>query len=259
MPAAALGGQVRRPRAVRPRATRCRRRRAPRCRPTSSRRSTCSGPTSVIVREGRDRAAQARHGDPRSAARTPVANAIAFARFSDGGFGWGVVDPGHGLVFANAEPPARRGRRRAAVGERHVRPAAARRRRRRARRAARRLPARHPAGLRERPGARRLQSRLDHRRRDGDVDRRAVADRRACSRSCPGQHAQNAERRHEPRPSSPSASRPPRSRVEDVRQLMGASTPHFALQLRNRIARLIAGLPAGPPGARSRASARSRA
>lgn len=31
--------------------------------------------------------------------------------------------------------------------------------------------------------------------------------------------------------------------VEDVRELMGASTPHFALQLRNRIARLIAGLP----------------
>jgi hypothetical protein len=31
--------------------------------------------------------------------------------------------------------------------------------------------------------------------------------------------------------------------VEDVRQLMGASTPHFALQIRNRIARLIAGLP----------------
>jgi hypothetical protein len=32
--------------------------------------------------------------------------------------------------------------------------------------------------------------------------------------------------------------------VEDVRQLMGASTPHFALQLRNRIAKLIDGLPA---------------
>ena len=31
--------------------------------------------------------------------------------------------------------------------------------------------------------------------------------------------------------------------VEDVRQLMGASTPHFALQLRNRIATLIRGLP----------------
>jgi hypothetical protein len=31
--------------------------------------------------------------------------------------------------------------------------------------------------------------------------------------------------------------------VEDVRQLMGASTPHFALQIRNRIAKLIQGLP----------------
>jgi hypothetical protein len=35
--------------------------------------------------------------------------------------------------------------------------------------------------------------------------------------------------------------------VEDVRQLMGASTPHFALQLRERIRRLIAGLPAEHP------------
>jgi ell wall binding domain 2 (CWB2) len=36
----------------------------------------------------------------------PVTNAIAFARYSDGGrFGWNVVDPGHGLVFANASRP----------------------------------------------------------------------------------------------------------------------------------------------------------
>jgi hypothetical protein len=35
--------------------------------------------------------------------------------------------------------------------------------------------------------------------------------------------------------------------VEDVRQLMGASTPHFALQLRNRIARLVRGLPDDHP------------
>ena len=35
--------------------------------------------------------------------------------------------------------------------------------------------------------------------------------------------------------------------VEDVRQLMGASTPHFALQLRERIRRLIRGLPDGHP------------
>ena len=35
--------------------------------------------------------------------------------------------------------------------------------------------------------------------------------------------------------------------VEDVRALFGASTPHFALQLRNRIAKLIRDLPAGHP------------
>ncbi len=35
--------------------------------------------------------------------------------------------------------------------------------------------------------------------------------------------------------------------VEDIRQLMGASTPHFALQLRERIANLIDGLPPDHP------------
>lgn len=35
--------------------------------------------------------------------------------------------------------------------------------------------------------------------------------------------------------------------VEDVRQLMGASTPHFALHLRNRIRSLVAGLPGDHP------------
>jgi hypothetical protein len=35
--------------------------------------------------------------------------------------------------------------------------------------------------------------------------------------------------------------------VEDVRALMGASTPHFALQLRERITRLIADLPSDHP------------
>jgi hypothetical protein len=32
--------------------------------------------------------------------------------------------------------------------------------------------------------------------------------------------------------------------VEDIRALAGPATPHFALQIRNRIARLIANLPA---------------
>ena len=45
--------------------------------------------------------------------------------------------------------------------------------------------------------------------------------------------------------------RPDRARreptVEDVRQLMGASAPHFALHIRNRIRNLIGGLPEGHP------------
>jgi hypothetical protein len=35
--------------------------------------------------------------------------------------------------------------------------------------------------------------------------------------------------------------------LDDVRQLMGASTPHFALQLRERLRRLIRDLPADHP------------
>jgi hypothetical protein len=38
--------------------------------------------------------------------------------------------------------------------------------------------------------------------------------------------------------------------VDDVRQLMGSSTPHFALQIRTRIAKLIAGLPEDDPARR---------
>ncbi len=35
----------------------------------------------------------------------PASSAIAFTRFSDGIFGWGVDQPGHGLVFASAHRP----------------------------------------------------------------------------------------------------------------------------------------------------------
>jgi hypothetical protein len=35
----------------------------------------------------------------------PVTNAIGMARYRDGTFGWGIVDPGHGLVFARTGKP----------------------------------------------------------------------------------------------------------------------------------------------------------
>ena len=41
----------------------------------------------------------------RRASGEAVQNAIAVARFTDGTFGWGVKEPGHGLVFANAARP----------------------------------------------------------------------------------------------------------------------------------------------------------
>ncbi len=45
----------------------------------------------------------------RIGASSASANAIAFARFSDSSFGWGVVDPGHGLVVANPAAAATAG------------------------------------------------------------------------------------------------------------------------------------------------------
>jgi hypothetical protein len=41
----------------------------------------------------------------RIAASTPQGTAVAFARLRAGAFGWGLVDPGHGLVFANPTQP----------------------------------------------------------------------------------------------------------------------------------------------------------
>jgi hypothetical protein len=36
----------------------------------------------------------------------PQTNAVEFAKYADSTFGWGVVDPGHGLVFADPRRPA---------------------------------------------------------------------------------------------------------------------------------------------------------
>jgi hypothetical protein len=62
------------------------------------------GPSSVIspkVRKDLSRLGTVK----RYGGADPVANALAAARYHDGSFGWGVVDPGHGLVFARAGRP----------------------------------------------------------------------------------------------------------------------------------------------------------
>jgi len=57
------------------------------------------GPTKII---GTKVTAQLRKlgSVKRLGGRDPVRNAIAFATFSETDFGWGVVDPGHGVVFS---------------------------------------------------------------------------------------------------------------------------------------------------------------
>jgi hypothetical protein len=41
----------------------------------------------------------------RISGKDPVRNALAFARYGDGGFGWSVNDPGHGFVLARQDSP----------------------------------------------------------------------------------------------------------------------------------------------------------
>jgi hypothetical protein len=62
------------------------------------------GPESAVSKKVVDQLGEL--GDTRRVSGAdPVTNAIAFARFSDGTFGWNVVDPGHGLVFATTQRP----------------------------------------------------------------------------------------------------------------------------------------------------------
>ena len=42
----------------------------------------------------------------RIGAPSAAATAVAFARYADGRFGWGIIDPGHGLVVASPVRPA---------------------------------------------------------------------------------------------------------------------------------------------------------
>ena len=63
------------------------------------------GPESAIGRRVMARLEALGDAD-RIAGRDAVAGAIAFARFRRGDFGWGVVDPGHGLVLASSARPA---------------------------------------------------------------------------------------------------------------------------------------------------------
>jgi ell wall binding domain 2 (CWB2) len=63
------------------------------------------GPSSAISSSVVRRIAEIGGPVRRVSGEDPVENAIALARYSDGGFGWNVNDPGHGFVVARSDAP----------------------------------------------------------------------------------------------------------------------------------------------------------
>jgi hypothetical protein len=63
------------------------------------------GPSSVISDHALEQVRKLAPVVKRVGSDDPVENAIAFARFASGGFGWDINDPGHGFVIANAGRP----------------------------------------------------------------------------------------------------------------------------------------------------------
>ena len=63
------------------------------------------GPESVVSERAFDEIKEVAPQVKRIGAEDPVSNAIEFARYQDGEFGWNINDPGHGLVIANVGRP----------------------------------------------------------------------------------------------------------------------------------------------------------
>jgi hypothetical protein len=63
------------------------------------------GPSSAISSAVVGEIAKIGENVHRVAGKDPAANAIAFARYASGSFGWDVNDPGHGFVLARDDSP----------------------------------------------------------------------------------------------------------------------------------------------------------
>jgi putative cell wall binding repeat protein len=63
------------------------------------------GPPSVISDQALKAVRNVAPSARRIGAKDPVENAIAFARYASGSFGWDINDPGHGFVIASASRP----------------------------------------------------------------------------------------------------------------------------------------------------------
>jgi hypothetical protein len=63
------------------------------------------GPESVISKAAASQIGRVSASVQRVGASGAVQNAVAFARYSDGTFGWNINDPGHGMELANSDRP----------------------------------------------------------------------------------------------------------------------------------------------------------
>jgi hypothetical protein len=63
------------------------------------------GPESAISKEAFEQIEKISPAAQRLGTSNPVTNAVEFARYASGTFGWNINDPGHGLVIANADRP----------------------------------------------------------------------------------------------------------------------------------------------------------
>ncbi len=63
------------------------------------------GPESAISDKAMNEVDELAPGAERIGSEDPVENAIEFARFASGSFGWNINDPGHGFVIASAARP----------------------------------------------------------------------------------------------------------------------------------------------------------
>jgi len=63
------------------------------------------GPSSAISSKAIRAVSEIGNEVHRVSGEDPIANAIAFARYADGEFGWNINDPGHGFVLARDDSP----------------------------------------------------------------------------------------------------------------------------------------------------------
>ena len=192
------------------------------------------GPSSAISSAVVRKIAAIDHRVRRVSGEDPVRNAIALARYDDDGFGWNVNDPGHGFVVARSDSPLDAGAAAPLSAAGTWGPLLLTD-------DADRLPAAlHGYLLDVKPGYTTDPTRAfyNHVWVIGDqeaiaVEQQAEIDSLAeLAKIGGGGTMSEAED-----PACSGARR--RGDPEDIRALVGTSTPHFALQVRNRIQRLI--------------------